>query len=84
MTLPRQRQQVTEPNPDRAWDQPHPSRLDPATPRYDEIMAAHDEAVQADTPGYRDPRSGLFVLTARYLDERRRCCDRGCRHCPYI
>jgi hypothetical protein len=26
---------------------------------------------------------GRFVLTAAYLLRRGRCCDNGCRHCPY-
>jgi hypothetical protein len=35
-------------------------------------------------PGYLDPESGLFVLTAAYLLERSHCCQSGCRHCPYV
>ena len=27
--------------------------------------------------------SGLMVLTAEYLLRRGRCCDSGCRNCPY-
>ena len=27
--------------------------------------------------------NGLMVLTAEYLLRRGRCCDSGCRHCPY-
>ncbi|MEQ1642901.1 MAG: DUF5522 domain-containing protein [Pyrinomonadaceae bacterium] len=26
---------------------------------------------------------GLMVLTRKYLLDRGRCCDTGCRHCPY-
>jgi hypothetical protein len=26
---------------------------------------------------------GLMVLTRRYLLNRGRCCETGCRHCPY-
>jgi Family of unknown function (DUF5522) len=33
---------------------------------------------------YRDPQSGLFALTAGYLAARGYCCERGCRHCPYV
>jgi hypothetical protein len=36
-----------------------------------------------DEPGYLDPDTGLFVLTAAYLLERAVCCGTGCRHCPY-
>ena len=63
---------------------PHPSRLDPRHPRYGEILAAHRAALDEGAPGYRDPDSGLLVLTAGYLSERGYCCDQGCRHCPYL
>ncbi len=26
---------------------------------------------------------GLMVLTEKFLRRRGRCCDNGCRHCPY-
>lgn len=45
--------------------------------------AAHLAAVRAGKPGYFDPDSGLFVLTAITLAARERCCGEGCRHCPY-
>lgn len=32
---------------------------------------------------YRDPDTGAFVWTAKYLSERGFCCNGGCRHCPY-
>ena len=44
---------------------------------------AHDAAVAAGEPGYLDPATGLFVMTAAYLRERGWCCGNGCRHCPY-
>lgn len=47
-------------------------------------MAVHNAAVAAGEAFYEDPESGLFVLTARYLADRGTCCDRGCRHCPYV
>jgi hypothetical protein len=53
-------------------------------PRRDEILAAHTEALAAGLAGYLDPQTGLFVLTAAFLDERGTCCGRGCRHCPYL
>ncbi len=31
-----------------------------------------------------DPDTGLFVLTAGFLARSGTCCDRGCRHCPYV
>jgi hypothetical protein len=46
-------------------------------------VAAHDAAVSAGEPGYRDPDTGLFVLTAAWLEARGTCCGNGCRHCPY-
>jgi hypothetical protein len=54
----------------------HPSRL--------EILAAHDAALATGAPGYHDPGTGLFVLTAAWLAGRGTCCDNGCRHCPYV
>jgi len=64
--------------------QPHPSRLSADHPRRAEILAAHQEAVNRHDPGYLDPETGLFVLTAAYLTDRGYCCERGCRHCPYV
>lgn len=72
---------VTSP---RGIDEPHPSRLSPADPHRDAIVAAHRAAVDAGEPGYLDPSTGLFVLTAVELAARGSCCDSGCRHCPYV
>lgn len=47
-------------------------------------MAAHERALDADEPGYLDPGTGLFVLTAQTLWDRGACCEQGCRHCPYL
>jgi hypothetical protein len=47
------------------------------------IVAAHAAAVADGQDGYLDPVTGLFVMTAGYLRRQRRCCDTGCRHCPY-
>lgn len=63
---------------------PHPDRLDPDHPRYAEILAAHEAALDAGAAGYIDPLSGYFVFTAGYLWERGHCCETGCRHCPYL
>jgi hypothetical protein len=68
----------------RPLDQPHPSRLPTEHPRRAEILAAHAEALAAGEAGYADPDTGLFVLTAAFLARRGTCCDRGCRHCPYV
>lgn len=63
---------------------PHPERLPPGTPGRDAALAAHQRAVERGDPGYLDPVTGLSVMTAQYLWERNRCCDSGCRHCPYV
>jgi hypothetical protein len=44
---------------------------------------AHDAAVARGQPGYLDPVSGLYVMTAASLRARGWCCGNGCRHCPY-
>lgn len=62
---------------------PHPDRLDPAHPRYAEILAAHEAALATGAETYVDPASGYLVLTARRLWDRGTCCDSGCRHCPW-
>ena len=41
-------------------------------------------AIERGEPGYLDPSTGLFVLTSEHLRQRGWCCDRGCRHCPYV
>ncbi len=63
---------------------PHPSRWSPSEVGFGPAMAAHADAVARRAGGYTDPGSGLFVMTARYLLDRGYCCDRGCRHCPYV
>jgi hypothetical protein len=68
----------------RPLTEPHPDRLDPGHPLYREILARHAAALEAAEPGYVDPASGLFVLTAGFLSERGTCCEQGCRHCPYV
>ena len=68
----------------RARTEPHPARLALDHPRRAEILAAHAAALAAAEPGYPDPDTGLFVLTAGFLADRGTCCGRGCRHCPYI
>jgi hypothetical protein len=74
--------------PDRAIgrppNEPHPSRLAPTHPDRNRILAAHAQAMATGEPGYADPETGLFVLTAAYLLERGECCETGCRHCPYV
>jgi len=68
----------------RGLHEPHPSRLAPDDPWREAILVAHAAAMRAGAPGYLDPATGLFVLTAAELAARGTCCDQGCRHCPYI
>ena len=63
---------------------PHPDRLSPHHADYLEILAAHSAAMAAGQPTYQDPATGFLVFTAAWLWERGTCCDRGCRHCPYV
>jgi hypothetical protein len=67
-----------------ALERPHPSRFNPDRPGYEAALRAHAVAVAAREPGYLDPATGLFVLTAAWLVARGTCCDQGCRHCPYV
>ena len=67
-----------------ALERPHPSRFHPSQRGYDAALRAHAVAVAAGEPGYLDPTTGLFVLTAGWLLARGTCCDQGCRHCPYV
>jgi len=64
--------------------QPHPRRLPPDTPHYDEILGLHAVAVRRGATRYRDPATGLWAMTAVYLWERGYCCYSDCRHCPWV
>lgn len=75
---------VARPLADRPLAEPDPGRLAPDHPGRTEILAAHAAAMAAGQAGYSDPRTGLFVLTARFLADRGTCCGQGCRHCPYV
>ena len=63
---------------------PHPRRLPPDHPQYDEIMGAHADAIRHGKSLYRDPETDLYVMTAVHLWERGYCCYSGCRHCPWV
>jgi hypothetical protein len=71
-------------NRHRGLDEPHPTRLPLDDPRRAEILAAHRDALVREEPGYTDPATGLFVLTAATLAARGVCCEQACRHCPYV
>ncbi|GHJ49459.1 hypothetical protein Cs7R123_68010 [Catellatospora sp. TT07R-123] len=68
----------------RGLDEPHPTRLSEDHPQREEVLRRHGEALSTGHPGYLDPANGLFVLSAAFLAKRGFCCDRGCRHCPYV
>jgi hypothetical protein len=67
----------------RPLDQPSPARLAPNDPTRPIILERHREAMARGEDGYLDPATGAFVFTAAYLAREYRCCDNGCRHCPY-
>ena len=69
---------------DRPLTEPHPARLSTSHPARAEILDAHAKALARGEMGYLDPVTGLFVMTAAVHAERGWCCERGCRHCPYV
>ena len=69
---------------DRPLTQPHPTRLPDSHPAYDEILRLHEVAMAAGEPGYTDPITGFFVMTAAHHAQRGFCCHNACRHCPYV
>ena len=62
---------------------PLEARLPATHPRFAHIMALHAQAVASGAPCYRDPATGLSVMTADFLASRGYCCASGCRHCPF-
>jgi hypothetical protein len=75
---------MRDPIADRPLTQPHNERLSPSHAQYQEILDAHAGALRRGSMTYIDPPTGLFVLTAGYLEARGICCHSGCRHCPYL
>jgi hypothetical protein len=73
-----------DPLDERPLATPAAARLAIDDPARAQILAAHEAALAAGDAGYLDPASGLFVLTASFLADRGYCCERGCRHCPYV
>jgi hypothetical protein len=67
----------------RSLFEPHPCRLALDDPHRAAFLAAHRAAVEGGQPGYLDPVSGLFVITAAEHVRRGHCCANDCRHCPY-
>ena len=58
-------------------------RLSSKHPRFGEIQQRHQSAIAEGNPNYKDPASGLTVMTAKFLADRGYCCLSGCRHCPF-
>lgn len=58
-------------------------KIPESDPNYSEILRLHDLAVQSGSPTYRDPQTGLKVMTAAFLADQKVCCLGGCRHCPF-
>ena len=77
---------VPDPTPldDRPLTRPARQRLGDDHPERERILIAHRHAMAAGESTYRDPATGLQVLTAAFLAERGSCCGSGCRHCPYV
>jgi hypothetical protein len=59
-------------------------RLPAVEPHRDRILAAHAQALAEGAPGYLDPATGLYVMTAATHLARGTCCRNGCRHCPFV
>lgn len=50
----------------------------------DELEDLHYEACIQQQHMFRDPTSGLYIMTAYYLsDVQEKCCRNGCKYCPY-
>jgi hypothetical protein len=71
-------------DPQRALTQPRADRLTADPEQAARILSAHETAMLQGASTYRDPMSGLLVLTAATLADRGVCCRGGCRHCPYL
>jgi len=48
-----------------------------------QIEEAHQAACDAQESFYKDPKTGLMVMTEFYIKKRSVCCGNVCRHCPY-
>jgi len=47
------------------------------------IEKLHTATCDRKENGYKDPKTGFYVLSAYYLKNRGHCCGAGCRHCPF-
>lgn len=64
--------------------EPSLRRLPLDAPGRVEILAAHEQALVDGVPGYLDPATRWYVMTAATHLSRGYCCRSGCRHCPYV
>lgn len=55
----------------------------PKPPLTADVIALHQQACERGEAFYIDPVSGLQVKTRLAHLKRGRCCESGCRHCPY-
>ena len=42
-----------------------------------------DEKIFIENLDYYYDENGMLVLTSHFLLKRGRCCNNGCKHCPY-
>lgn len=61
----------------------HRFRVQRKSPPSEAALIAHRVACERGELMYRDPESGLYVMTSVHLAQRPRCCGSGCRHCPF-
>lgn len=50
---------------------------------FHDIEEMHKLACEQKQNYYIDPKTGYRVFTRHYLQNRGKCCNSGCRHCPY-
>ena len=60
-----------------------PLTLTPTLTGAVDIELCHQAACSVGSQMYRDPVTGMWVMTEHGLRKRGTCCGNGCRHCPY-
>ena len=57
---------------------------DLSTSDYEKLChTLHEQACALNQELYKDPKTGLWVMTRVHLLRKAKCCESGCRHCPY-
>jgi len=51
--------------------------------KQDQYSTLHEESCKKKLDFYIDPETGYLVFTKLKLFKNKKCCDSGCRHCPY-